>query len=124
MITYVMIAMGIGRVLLGLAPFVAAATVSSLLGFPPAHDTPTARLMARWFGVRDVGLGVLMFWALTVPTTLPFILIFQALTDFADAFAIAIPLVRRQGIDRAAWSSLAFALPAGLTWLAVFAVVR
>lgn len=123
MITYLMIAMGVGRVLLGLAPFVAAGTVSSLLGFPPAHDTPTARLMARWFGVRDVGLGVLVFWALTVPTTLPFILLFQALTDFADAIAIAIPLVRRQGIDRAAWSSLAFALPAGLAWLAVFAVV-
>jgi hypothetical protein len=46
-------------------------------------------------------------------------LLFNALTDFGDLFAIAIPLVRRQGIDRAALGSAAFALPAGLAWLAV-----
>jgi hypothetical protein len=113
----IIFAMGVGRILLGLAPFVAAARSSRLLGFPEGHDNATARLMARFFGVRDVGLGVLVFWALAHPEALPFILVFNALMDFGDLSAIAIPLVRRQGIDRAALASVAFALPAGLAWL-------
>jgi hypothetical protein len=112
-------AMGVGRILLGLAPFVAAERSSALLGFPREHDNPTSRLMARFFGVRDVGLGVLVFWALQHPAVLGFVCLFNALTDFADLIAIAIPLVRRQGIDGAAWRSAAFAGPAGLGWLAV-----
>ena len=122
MLHYLIAAMGVGRILLGLAPFIAARPSAALLGFPVAHDTPTTRLMARFFGVRDVGLGVLIFYALGHAETLRFILLFNSLTDFGDLFAIAIPLVRRQGIDRAAWSSAAFALPAGLAWLVVLAV--
>lgn len=124
MLVYVIGFMGVGRIILGLAPFVAAAPASRLMGFPAEHDSPTARLMARLFGVRDVGLGVLIFWALAHPTALAFVLLFNALTDFGDVAAIAIPLVRREGIDRAAWRSLAFALPAGLAWLVVLAVAR
>ncbi len=123
MIRQIIFAMGVGRVLLGLAPFVAAGPSSRLLGFPSGHDNPTARLMARFFGVRDVGLGVLVFWGLRHPAALPFLLIFNALTDFGDLLAIAVPLVRRQGIDRAAWSSAAFALPAGVGWLVVAALL-
>lgn len=91
-----------------------------MMGFPKAHDTATARLMARLFGVRDVGLGVLVFYALLHPAALAFVLVFNALTDFGDLVAITIPLAKRQGIDRAAWRSAAFALPAGVSWLAVF----
>ena len=54
------------------------------------------------------------------PAPLAFIIIFNALTDFGALFAIGIPLLRRQGIDRAAWTSAAFALPAVLGWLTVF----
>jgi uncharacterized protein YjeT (DUF2065 family) len=123
MILNIIAAMGVGRVLLGLAPFVAARHSSRLIGFPESHDTPTARLMARFFGVRDVGLGVLVFYALRHPAVLSFVLLFNALTDFGDLLAIAIPLVRREGIDRAAWTSAGFALPAGLAWLAVLSQV-
>jgi hypothetical protein len=119
MIHTVITAMGVGRVLLGLTPFVAAERSAALLGFPQAHDTPTTRLMARFFGVRDVGLGVLIFYTQAHPAVLSFVILFNSLTDFGDLFAIAIPLVRRQGIDRAAWSSAAFAFPAGVTWLIV-----
>jgi Domain of unknown function (DUF4267) len=115
----IIFAMGIGRIVLGLMPFVAARRGSILLGFPEAHDTPTTRLMARLFGVRDVGLGVLVFYALAHPAVLSFVMVFNAMTDFGDLVAIAIPLVRRQGIDRAAWSSAMFAAPAGLAWLVV-----
>jgi hypothetical protein len=119
LLSKIIFAMAIGRILLGLAPFVAAELSTKLLGFPKAHDNPTARLMARFFGVRDIGLGFLIFHGLSVPSELPFILIFNALTDFGDLAAIAIPLIKREGIDRAALGSAAFALPAGLAWLAV-----
>ena len=121
---YVIGAMGVGRILLGLAPFVAAGASSRLLGFPAAHDNPTARLMGRRFGVRDVGLGVLVFYGLTHPAVLPFLLLFNALTDFGDLVAAAIPLVKRQGIDRGALMSAAFALPAGIGWLVVLSLTR
>lgn len=120
MLHHIVFAMGVGRIILGLAPFFAAGPSSRMMGFPKTHDTATARLMARLFGVRDVGLGVLVFYGLGHAAALPFVLVFNALTDFGDLVAIAIPLVRRQGIDRAAWTSAAFALPAGLGWLAAF----
>lgn len=123
MLHHVIFAMGIGRVILGVAPFVAARASSRLLGFPAGHDNATARLMARFFGVRDVGLGALVFWALAHPATLGFVLVFNAVTDFGDLAAIAVPLVRRHGIDRAALASAAFALPAGVAWLTVRALL-
>ncbi|MFO0546805.1 MAG: DUF4267 domain-containing protein [Polyangiaceae bacterium] len=121
MLYWIVFSMGVGRIILGLAPFVAAGATSRLMGFPAAHDTPTARLMARLFGVRDIGLGVLVFWALrTGGPALPFAIVFNALTDFGDLFATSIPIVRRQGIDRAALTSLGFALTAGVGWLVVY----
>lgn len=113
----IVLAMGVGRVLIGIAPFVAAPLSMRLLGLPAAHDNPSARLMARLFGTRDVGLGVLVFWALAHPDALFFVMLFNAATDLGDLGAIAIPLVRRQGIDRGALSAAAFALPAALAWL-------
>ncbi|MEO6419908.1 MAG: DUF4267 domain-containing protein [Polyangiaceae bacterium] len=124
MIEYVIGGMGIGRIILGLAPFVAAGPSSKLIGFPATHDNATARLMSRFFGVRDIGLGVLVFYALAHPAALAFLLLFNALTDFGDLIAIGIPLARRQGIDRGAWTSAAFALPAGLAWLVVLSFVH
>ena len=67
--------MGIGRIALGLAPFVAAGPSARLLGFPASHDTATARLMGRFFGVRDIGLGVLAFYGIRHPEALSFIMV-------------------------------------------------
>lgn len=120
MIEKLVLAMGIGRVLIGLAPFVAATASSRMLGFPAEHDNATARLMARFFGVRDIGLGVLVFYGLEHLEALRFILLFNACTDFGDLVAIGIPVLKRHGIDRAAVKSAAFALPAGLAWLAIY----
>lgn len=120
MLLKIVFVMGIGRILIGLAPFVAAAPASRALGFPAAHDNPTSRLMARFFGVRDIGLGALIFWTLRHPEALGFMILFNALTDFGDLFSTLIPLVRRQGIDRAALGSAAFAAPAGIAWMLVW----
>jgi hypothetical protein len=117
-------AMGTARIALGLAPFVAPRSSARLLGFPLAHDTATTRLMARFFGVRDIGLGVLAFYALRHPETAPFIYLFNAFMDAGDLFAIGMPLVERAGIDRAALRSAAFALAGGMSWLIVWLIAR
>lgn len=117
-------AMGLARIGLGLAPFVAAGPSSRLLGFPRAHDTATARLMGRFFGVRDIGLGVLAFYAVKHPEIAPFIFLFQAAMDAGDLISIAIPLVRREGIDRAALGSALFAATGMLGWLVVYVIAR
>jgi hypothetical protein len=120
----VVTAMGLGRIALGLAPIVAAGPASRLLGFPAAHDNPTTRVMARMFGVRDLGLGVLAFYAVLHPETAPFLFLFNAFMDLGDLFTLAVPLVRRQGIDRAALASAGFALVGGLSWLTAWLAVR
>ena len=120
MLHLVVLAMGLARIALGLAPFVAAGPSSRLLGFPRSHDTATARLMGRFFGVRDIGLGVLVFYALKHPEVAPFIFLFNAAMDLGDLVAIAIPLVKRQGIDRAALASAAFAATGMLGWILVY----
>src|SRR5438067_6844180 len=97
---FILEAMAVGRIAIGLAPFVAAGPASRMLGFPRSHDTATARLMGRFFGVRDIGLGVLVLWALRHAEALPFVLLFNAAMDLGDLVSSAIPLVRRQGIDR------------------------
>jgi hypothetical protein len=116
--------MALGRVALGVAPFVAAGPAARLVGFPASHDTPTARLMGRFFGVRDIGLGVLALWGLRNPAALPFVLLFNALMDAGDLAATAVPLVRRQGIDRAALASAVLATVGGLGWLTMWMIAR
>jgi uncharacterized protein DUF4267 len=120
----VVTAMGFGRIALGLAPFVAARRSARLLGFPLAHDTPTTRLMARFFGVRDIGLGVLAFYAVKHPETAPFIFLFNAFMDAGDLVSILVPLVKRQGIDRAAVMSAVMALGGMTGWLIAWALAR
>lgn len=119
--TGVLIAMGVCRVLIGLTPFFMAGPAVRLLRVPGSHDNPSMRLMARLFGVRDVGLGVLVFWATSHPEALGFVLLFNAVTDFGDAASAAIPLLKRDGIDLAAGFTLALASAAGVLWLVVHA---
>jgi len=80
--------------------------------------------MARFFGVRDIGLGVLAFYAIRHPEAAPFIFLFNAFMDAGDLFSIGIPLVKRQGIDRAALRSAGFASVGGLAWLVVYLIAR
>jgi len=118
----VVIAFGLGRIAIGLAPFVAAKSTSRMLGFPMSHDTATARLMARFFGVRDIGLGVLAFYAVAHPEAASFVFVFNACMDAGDLFSVTIPIIKRQGIDRAAALSGLMAATGGLGWLILWLV--
>ncbi len=120
---YLILAMGIMRILLGVAPLFLPGPASRLLGFPDAHDNATSRLMGRLFGVRDVGLGLIVFYALAHPPLVGPMLLFQAAMDGGDLCSIAVPLVRRQGIDRAAILSAVFAAAGGIGWLVMYALV-
>jgi len=124
LLSLVVSGMGLGRIALGLAPFLAAGPASRLLGFPASHDTATARLMGRFFGVRDIGLGVLAFYAVRHPETAPFLFLFNAFMDAGDLVSISIPLVKRQGIDRGAALSALFAMTGGLAWIIVWLIAR
>ncbi len=122
LLSTIVICMGLGRISLGLAPFLAAARTARLLGFPDKHDNPTARLMGRLFGVRDIGLGVLAFYAVKHPETASFMFLFNAAMDLGDLFAVTIPLVKRQGIDRGAAMSGLAAFTGGFGWLILWLV--
>ncbi len=115
--TYYLIALALGRIALGLAPLVAAGPASRLLGFPEAHDTPTTRLFGRLFGIRDIGLGLLLLWVISDPVALRWVLIFNIFHDAADAIVISVPLLKRQGIDKGAGLSLGFACGGLVCWL-------
>lgn len=115
-------AMGVGRVALGVAPFVAAGWSARFLGFPAAHDTATARLMGRFFGVRDLGLGVLAWYAVAHPELAPAMALFQAAMDGGDLVALA--MARGKGIDRAAALSALFAAGGMAGWLIVWLATR
>lgn len=106
--------MGLGRVAIGLAPFLSADMASRLLGFPKSHDNATARLMARMFGVRDIGLGILALYAIRHPETAKFIFLFNAAMDAGDLASI---LVARKHIPTAAFRSALFAIAGGLGWV-------
>lgn len=105
------------RFAIGLAPIVAASVTSRLLGFPAEHDNATARLMARLFGVRDIGLGAIVLMNLSDPIALRKAFFLNLAMDLGDAAMISIPLLRRQGINRAAGLSLCFALGGASAWV-------
>lgn len=112
------VVLGCFRIVIGLTPILAAGPAVRLLGFPVEHDNPTGRVMARLFGVRDIGLGVMAIGAaLAHPSWLGFVCLFNAAHDAGDAAMFAWPLLRRSGIDRAATIGLLVASSAVAFWL-------
>ena len=104
------------RILIGILPIFAADSSSKLLGFPQEHNNATSRLMGRLFGVRDIGLGILVIGMMDNPQGLVFSLLLNLGTDIADATMIAIPLVKGQGIRKAAGLSILMALCGACCW--------
>ena len=94
-------------------------SAARLIGFPDAHDNPTARVMGRFFGVRDGLLGALLVDAARSDHRgRARTIALNAAVDVSDLATFTVPLVRRQGIDRAAVLSALFGLPGPVAWLA------
>jgi hypothetical protein len=102
--------LGIVRALIGLLPILGFDRMTAWAGFPREQATPTTRLFARLFGNRDLGLAFLVFATLGNPLLLSFALFFNAAHDALDACAAAVPLVKKQGINRSATIFLCFSL--------------
>ncbi len=117
-------AMAIGRVAIGATALLAPGPSSRLLGYPREQDSPTARLMGRMFGVRDFALGALVWHVRDDPTHSRYVYKLNAWVDIGDAAAMAAALIGRQGIDRAALSSAAFALTGATGWLRLLRATR
>jgi len=110
-------AMAAGRVVIGAAAVLVPGPGSRLLGFPPEQDSPAARLSGRLFGVRDVALGALVWRTRDEPSLARYVYRLNAWVDAGDATAMAVAVIGRQGIDRAAVSSAALALTGAAGWL-------
>jgi hypothetical protein len=108
--------MAAGRILIGAAALLAPGPTSRLLGFPTSQDSASARLMGRLFGVRDVALGVLVLRARRDPDFARFVYRLNACVDGGDAASMAVALIGREGIDRAALASSVPALSAMVGW--------
>lgn len=111
------IAMSSVRAGIGLASIFAPAVSARIVGYPPAHDNPTARMMARLFGVRELLLAWLVLDAIGDPGG-PSASVFavQAAVDAADVAVQSWPLVKREGLDRGAAGGIVLAAGAAVLW--------
>jgi hypothetical protein len=105
-------------------PLLALEPASKLFGFPQDHMNPTVRMMARFFGIRNVVLAAFLYGGAQGWVQLPFLFLLNMITDAVDAVIIVLPLVRRQGLDRAAASSLVLAIGATTAFLVAWLKTR
>jgi hypothetical protein len=111
-------ALGLARMTIGAGIWLAPRQAMAALGFDA--DNPQALALARLAGTRDVALGTLAVATAGDAERAPRVLALNAAVDAGDALAFAVPLARREGIDRAALGGVLTAAAAtaiGL-WLA------
>jgi hypothetical protein len=101
--------------LVGLTPGLAV----KLFGLPPESDTPLVRYVGRIFGIRNAVLGAMLWEARDDPARLERLATLNALAEGVDAVSASLPLVRRQGIDRAAVATFATSLSVMAGFLAL-----
>ncbi len=104
------------RIGIGLAPIVAAGPLVRALGFPPGEDTASARAFARLFGVRDIGLGALILWAIPHPEAWVALIALNGATDLGDCIAFLVGLRGRPDLRRPFGACAAVAASAVLGW--------
>jgi hypothetical protein len=109
-----------GRAALGVAPFVAAGPLVRLFKLPPEEDTATARVFARFFGVRDIGLGIVVAAALSDMSWLRWSFLFNALMDAGDFCAVLLGIRARPQLKRQFLAFGAFSVAGGLGWVVLY----
>lgn len=106
--------------LVGLAP----GLTLRLFGAPAGVDGPILRYVGRLFAVRNAVLGVLVWQARHEPERLERLAAINAATEAVDAVAAAVPLARRQGMDRAGGLAMATSLSVMAGFLRLRAAAR
>jgi hypothetical protein len=124
------------RLSLGLGAILAPGKTAALFGFPVEQQTPMARLLGRWFGVRELVLASLALAGHGGATPVRSrqakrlgrrereFAVLNVANDAVDAAAMLVPLVRREGIDRAQWIGIPVALGVSAGWLRVLRTSR
>jgi hypothetical protein len=111
------LAMSVIRAGIGAAAIAAPGHAAKIAGYPAAHDNPSAQLMSRLFGVRELVLAWLVIDAARRPGGVtPRVLALQAAVDAADAAVQSVSVVRREGIDRGAVGGTVIAAGAAVLW--------
>lgn len=90
----------------------------SLFGFPAAHDSGTARLLGRMFGIRELVIAGATMLFDDDETRRPTLYRLNAAVDGADAVVAAAAVLTRRGVDRAALSVALIGGALAVTWLA------
>lgn len=91
---------------------------SRLLGFPAGEDNSTARLMGRFFGVRELALAALVWGAPMRRRSLRRVFLLNAAVDGGDAAVLAATLRNRSDTThRAAAAMTGFAVLGCGLWL-------
>ena len=109
--------LAVARAGIGAMAVLAPAATSRAMGFPSGVDTASARLIARFFGLREIAMGVLTLSVLRRNPREPRLMAWNAAVDGADAVLAGLALAGRKGIDRAALGTIALALPLCASWL-------
>ena len=114
---YLAYAFGALRIAIGLGPIFTPKLVSWILAVPPSEDTRTALLWARLFGLRDIGLGVLVLAASSDLAMLHKAAWFNAAMDLGDASMCLIAVLRGHQIDAVAKRTALFASGGLIAWV-------
>jgi len=112
-------AMSGARAAVGVAAIASPGLTSALMGFPKGHDTATARMIGRLFGIREIALGAYTAAQVQADPVRPDVYLLNAAVDMGDAAVCALTLLGRRGVGRAAAGSFALAVPfaAAFLWL-------
>jgi hypothetical protein len=111
------LAMSSIRAGIGLASIFAPGTSARVMGFPAGHDTATARLVGRLFGVRELLLAWLVVDALRGDESPPpSLFMTQAAVDAGDFAVQSWSVVRGEGIARGAAGGAMVAASAAVLW--------
>ncbi|MGI8631385.1 MAG: DUF4267 domain-containing protein [Solirubrobacterales bacterium] len=112
------IALGAGRIAIGAFAFAAPKTLLGQWGFPAAESGPTAEVLARLVGIRDIALGAATLAVLDDRESLAGIAALGAGVDVGDTVGSA--MSAGQGLGKVAGGTAAVALPAAVAgaWLA------
>lgn len=120
---------------LGIGSLLAPGKTARLFGFPDEQQTPMARLVGRWFGVRELVLAALALLGHGGPRVIKSrgvrspererqFAMMNVANDFVDAAAMAVPLIKREGIDRPQVIGIPVALAVSLGWLRILRSTR
>lgn len=116
------IALAVLRLVIGLGPIVTPHMSAKLMGITSDQNNATARMMARLFGIRNAGLGLLALVATTSSHWLGPVCLFNALHDASDAVITAISKGESPGFRTARRNTLVLAIFAATAWLGAWLI--